>query len=379
MGWSLHHPHGLIYYAPQYCHRGYTLFANLRGHEANLIDMEGRICHRWYWPAGINYANLLPNGNLLFHTLAPSEPGPMTGLGGHAGGLVELDWDGSLVWELQNPWMHHDFQRLANGNTLALMWDEMSSDTTFRVKGGYTTAEDPVQMLGDVVREFSPSGEVVHEWRSWEHLDFDEDVICPLEGRREWTHGNSINVTSDGNYLVSFRQTSTVGIVNRASGRFIWKWGPGEVSHQHNPSFLDNGRVLLFDNGSHRRAPNTNYSRVVEIDPANDEIAWDYRGEPPISFYSYQISGVERQPNGNTLICEGATGRFIEVTQGHQIVWEYINPLFADSGRIAGGSSSGRANSVFRAHRFAPEDPALQGRDLDPARYANLNRILGTS
>ena len=44
MGWSLHHPHGLIYHAPQYCYRGYTLFANLRGYDANLIDMEGRIC-----------------------------------------------------------------------------------------------------------------------------------------------------------------------------------------------------------------------------------------------------------------------------------------------------------------------------------------------
>ena len=380
MGWSLHHPQGLIYHAPQYSHEGYTLFANMRGHEANLIDMEGRICHRWHWPAGIHYANLLPNGNLLFLTLgAPDQPGPMTGIGGHAGGLVELDWDGKLVWELENPWMHHDFQRLANGNTPALMWDELSADTTSRVKGGYTTAEDPVQMLGDVVREFSASGEVVHEWRSWEHLDFDEDVICPLEGRREWTHGNSINVTADGNYLVSFRQTSTVGIVDRESGRFIWKWGPGEVSHQHNPSFLDNGRVLLFDNGAHRRAPNTNYSRIVEIDPANNEIAWDYRGEPAISFYSYQISGAERQPNGNTLICEGATGRFIEVTSGNQIVWEYINPLMADSGRLAGGSSSGQANSVFRAHRFAPGDPALEGRDLDPALYANLNRILGAS
>ena len=41
MGWSLHHPHGLIYHAPQYCYRGYTLFANLRGYDANLIDMEG--------------------------------------------------------------------------------------------------------------------------------------------------------------------------------------------------------------------------------------------------------------------------------------------------------------------------------------------------
>lgn len=379
MGWSLHHPHGLIYQAPQYCHRGYTLFANLRGYDANLIDMDGRICHRWHWPGGINYANLLPNGNLLFYTLPPADAGPMSGIGGHAGGLVELDWDGNLVWELENPWMHHDFQRLENGNTVAMMWEELSSDTSFRVKGGFSTAEDPGKMLGDVVREFTPSGEVVHEWKSWEHLDFEDDVICPLEGRREWTHGNSINVTSDGSYLVSFRQTSTVGIVDRASGKFTWKWGPGDLSHQHNPSFLNNGHVLLFDNGSHRRAPNTNYSRIVEIDPANNEVVWDYRGEPAISFYSYQISGAERQPNGNTLICEGATGRFIEVTMGNQIVWEFINPLFADSGRLAGGSADGRANSVFRAHRFAPDSPELRGRDLDPDRYGNLNRILGTA
>ena len=155
--------------------------------------------------------------------------------------------------------------------------------------------------------------------------------------------------------------------------------GPGDLSHQHNPSFLSNGYVLLFDNGSHRRAPNTNYSKIVEVDPSNNEVVWDYRGEPAISFYSYQISGAERQPNGNTLICEGATGRFIEVTMGNQIVWEFINPLFADSGRLVGGSADGRANSVFRAHRFAPDPPALRGRDLDLDRYGNLNRILGTA
>mgnify|MGYP001162661344 CR=1 FL=1 len=227
MGWSLHHPHGLIYQAPQYCYRGYTLFSNLRGHDANLIDLDGRICHRWHWPGGINYANLLPNGNPLFYTHPPEEAGPMSGIGGHAGGLVELDWDGNLVWQLENPWMHHDFQRLENGNTVAMMWEELSSDTTFRVKGGFSTAEDPGKMLGDVVREFTPSGQVVHEWKSWEHLDVQEGVICPLEGRRVWTYGNCINVTSDGSTLVSFRQTSTVGIVDRDSGKFTWKWGLG--------------------------------------------------------------------------------------------------------------------------------------------------------
>ena len=60
MGWSLHHPNGLIYYASQSCYRGYTLFSNLRGHDANLIDMEGRICHRWHSRQGINYAYLTP-------------------------------------------------------------------------------------------------------------------------------------------------------------------------------------------------------------------------------------------------------------------------------------------------------------------------------
>jgi len=30
---------------------------------------------------------------------------------------------------------------------------------------------------------------------------------------------------------------------------------------------------------------------------------------------------------------------------------------------------------VFRAHRYGPDHSALAGRDLDPAHYANLNRI----
>jgi hypothetical protein len=73
-------------------------------------------------------------------------------------------------------------------------------------------------MLGDVVREVTPNGDTVNEWRSWEHLSLEEDTICPLEGRLERTHQNCLNVTKDGDLLVSFRQTSTVGIVDRSSG-----------------------------------------------------------------------------------------------------------------------------------------------------------------
>ena len=68
MGWSSHHPTGLIHYSPQNSYRGYTLVASNSGYDARLIDMEGRICHTWHCDEGISYGYLLPNGNLLLRT-----------------------------------------------------------------------------------------------------------------------------------------------------------------------------------------------------------------------------------------------------------------------------------------------------------------------
>jgi hypothetical protein len=73
MGWSTHHPTGLIHYSPSNSYRGYTLFTNLGGHQTNLIDMDGRVCHTWQSDEGIHYSYLLPNGNLLLRTGAPGQ------------------------------------------------------------------------------------------------------------------------------------------------------------------------------------------------------------------------------------------------------------------------------------------------------------------
>ena len=383
MGWSTNHPNGLIHYAPQHAFRGYTLVTNVSGQDSRLIDMEGRVCHTWHSNEGIGYAYLLPNGNLLLRTGPAAEEvsflsrpeRELLPIGGRtvAGAILELDWDSNVVWEYRYPLLHHDFERLPNGNTLVLTWELIPEEMVQQVKGGHEPASDQQGMLGDTVREVTPGGEVVYEWNSWEFLDFDEDRICFLEGRAEWTHQNTLNVTPEGDLVVSFRQTDTVGIVDRATGKFRWKWGRGNISHQHNPTMLDNGRVLIFDNGPHKSG--FTHSRVIEVDPGTNEVAWEYRGDPPISFYSYHISGAERQPNGNTLICEGAPGRIFEVTPGKEIVWEFINPFMARSGYGAGGTISGLANSVFRAHRYSNDHPALAGRDLNPGRYANLNRL----
>ena len=64
---------------------GFTLVVPLVGRAAYLLGMRGEVLHQWQLPLTPgNYGYLLPNGNLLFHTLAPDEPRPMTGIGGHA-------------------------------------------------------------------------------------------------------------------------------------------------------------------------------------------------------------------------------------------------------------------------------------------------------
>ncbi|MCH7787740.1 MAG: oligosaccharide flippase family protein, partial [Chloroflexi bacterium] len=149
MGWSIHHPIGLIYYAPQHCYLGYTLVTTTGGDHATLIDMEGRICHRWYFSEGIQHAYLLPNGNLLARMRPSKDVEGMQGFGGSSAGLFELDWDGNLVWEYRDPMLHHDFVRMSNGNTLTLIWEKLSTELTSQVRGGYTSDEDPEQMYGD--------------------------------------------------------------------------------------------------------------------------------------------------------------------------------------------------------------------------------------
>ncbi len=119
---------------------------------------------------------------------------------------------------------------------------------------------------------------------------------------------------------------------------------------QHNPTMLENGNILLYDNGNRR-----NYSRILEVRPDDQEVVWQYEGNPRDSFYSMNISGAQRLPNGNTLVCEGRSARFFEVTPDKDIVWEYISPFWTEH-------MGQKSRAVFRAHRYASDSPFIQGR-----------------
>jgi len=191
-------------------------------------------------------------------------------------------------------------------------------------------------------------------------------MICPLCPRAEWTHANTCNVTLDGNILTSFLTLNTIAIIDKKSGDIRWRWGPGELAHQHNPSMLDSGNILVFDNGSHRPASPlvpggmVSFSRVLEIEPKSNRIVWEYADDSRLHFFSSFIAGCQRLPNGNTLICEGTTGRFFEVTVNKELVWEFVNPIYSIDPIIH------RNNAVFQVHRYGTDYPGLQGKNPHP-------------
>ena len=146
MGRSIHHPVGLIHNSPS-AYSGYTLLTNNGGSHATLLDMEGRIVHRWNSEEGIVYAFLLPSGNLLCRTKPSTDVELVQNLGGSSAALLEINWDSEVVWRYDDPMLHHDFVRLSNGNTLALLFDPLDEETTKNVQGGYVSEEDPTTIL----------------------------------------------------------------------------------------------------------------------------------------------------------------------------------------------------------------------------------------
>ncbi len=169
--------------------------------------------------------------------------------------------------------------------------------------------------------------------------------------RSEWTYGNTVAELPDGNIVVSFRNISTLVVVNRRSGAITWKVGPSMLASQHAATPLPNGNLLIFGNGTDWSDGGLPYLRVLEIDPRVNTVVWQYQDRPAVNFFSPLISNGQRLWNGNTLINEGIFGRLFEVTNDGDVVWEYVNPFF-------GGSPDAQTSSVFRAYRYTEQEIA---------------------
>lgn len=240
-----------------------------------------------------------------------------------------------------------------------------------------------------------------------ERVDINFTVVPGQRSNPDWTHANAVTYNADlDQVLVSLRNFSEFWILDhsttssQAAGRIggrsgkggdlLYRWGNPRAYRagtledqrlfgQHNVHWIPKGLVgaghlLIFNNGDTR--PVEKYSSVDELVlPVDsngrhslgaqkrygpDRAVWSYAAPNRTSFYSANISGAMRLPNGNTLICSGAQGIIFEVTPQNKVVWQYNVPSFG--GRGANG------RTVFRAYRYAPDFPGLTGKTLTPGK-----------
>ncbi len=299
------------------CDHSYTLYSSRQTEVAHLIDITGREVHRWSYKQGQtwHYAEMLPNGHLV--AIIKEVEGKFPGM------IIELDWESNLVWKADVP-AHHDFERLPNGNTIVLCREYVKNP---KIREG--------TIKSDWLVELTPDNKRVWEWHIDRHI---EEIarLVPVKlprPERDWAHTNTVESLPDtplgrkdprfraGNILFSARNIDTIGVIDKKTKKVVWAWGPGVLDRQHMPTMLPNGHILVYDNGMHR-----GYTRIVEMDPATGKIVWQYRADPPESFFSPTRGSNQRLPNGNTFIAESDSGRLFEVTPSGEIVWEFLNP-----------------------------------------------------
>jgi hypothetical protein len=317
--------------------KGFNLYNSRDQSVAYLMDMKGTVVHRWQARQGDedtwHHVKVCGDGDLLAIVKDRA--------------LMCLDFDSRLKW-IKGMRFHHDISVAENGDIYTIV-----SREGFVIRAGL-----PFPVLLDYIAVLSPSGRIKREIPLYRLLkDFIPDkkffhiyswllepgvqqecrarkrekgCYLPMGTPADMLHTNAVEVISRevaglcqrGDLLISMRELDMIAIIDPRREKLTWHWGPGVLEKQHQPTLLDNGHILVFDNGERERK----YSRVVEIDPLEKKIVWQYRANPPRKFFSVSRGGNQRLPNGSTLITESDRGRVFEVTPAGKIVWEFYNP-----------------------------------------------------
>ena len=274
----------------------------------------------------------------------------------------------------------HDFLALPNGNYILIAYDEQPYAMDTVVPGGDPNAT----VEGLIIQELDSNHNVIFEWSSWNHFHVtDNTYLSPWTASSlNFIHANAIDIDFDGNFIVSSRHLDEITKIHRTTGEIIWRWGGSQnefmfindypFTHQHSIRSLGNNRYLLYDNGNYSaQYIGINISRAVEYELDTNlmiaEKVWEFIH--PDSLYTPSIGGVQRLPNGNTLINFGNLqwlnlGSIVtEVDTNNQIVFQ----LEYDT-----------TGNLFRAYKFdwffyTPPNPTwncIGGACIDPGTGA---------
>jgi len=412
---------------------GYTLFAPNNSTETYLIDNCGEKVHSWssnYRPGLSCY--LLEDGTLL-RTGRIQMMGNGSGIVEMIDWDGNVIWDYSAI-STHGKQHHDiellpngNILLIVNDDRSASELEAVGSSTNNAI----ITSEQIIEIQPDLS---TGGTTVVWEWKAWDHLIQDADMTKPNFGtiaehpermdinfldhtNPDWLHFNGVDYNEDfDQIIVSIRNLSEFWIIDHSTttseaagssggdygkgGDLLYRWGNPQVydqgtandqklflqhhTHWIPESLTDAGKILLFNNQA-GNPQGQNYSTVNTVNTPVDadgfysyaggayepvDFDWTYQAPNPTDFFSSFISGVQRLQNGNTLICEGRSGRFFEIDENENIVWEYVNPV-NNLGPITQNTIP-EDNNVFRCTRYATDYAGFDGQTLVPQGFIEI-------
>lgn len=326
-------------------YNGYTLITMRYSTTAWLLDMEGKVVHRWHmpfrkaWPNPkhvrrpvadariyMERAHVFPNGDLL----AIYEGWGDTPYGY---GMVRLDKDSNVMWTYDDR-VHHDlYIDRETGNILTLTQRFIN-----RALPGLESLHYP--MLADFIVTLSPEGkelESISLAEAFHGSPFELMLYRKPTSPLDWDHFHTNSIAKlepemadrfplfkPGQLLVSIRNMNALAVIDPETKKVVWAYN-GLWKAQHAAHFLPNGNILLLDNLGHV-ATEGKFSRIIEFNPATLQTAWSYGGNGKQRFYTYAYGRTQRLPNGNTLIASPLDSRVFEVTREGNVAWNYKLP-----------------------------------------------------
>jgi hypothetical protein len=273
--------------------------------------------------------------------------------------MSELDPEGNVVRQFKDPLGHHDQYHYGDGRMLYTSLEALSLEDSKKVQGGVPGSEIDGITYADTINEVDANGKLTWQWKVSEGLPRDEYPLQPHYTREHYPLINSVLPMRDGKHiLASLRSVSAVIIISRATGDIVWKLDSSTLAQQHNATELENGNILIFDNGAFRNGESITYTRAIEVDRKTRKIVWEYRDTAQMhNFFTPFMGSAQKLANGNTLLCESAFGRLFEVTKDKYVCWEYINPHFAPyPDAVTAKIFPGESNALFRAYRYSLEE-----------------------
>lgn len=366
---------------------GYVLYSPLTSNTVHLVSTSGEEVHRWTLPhrAG-RHARLLANGTLAYNGVHPESPRLFPMWAKYRGGvMMQLDSNGEILREYSDPYAHHDQNHLDDGTLLYTTLEPLTPAEAARVQGGVPGSEAPGGIVyGDCIKLVDPwsvtnqsssadfdgtggtsGAKLIWSWRAIDHLDATAFAAHAHYPREHWPLINSVAFDSNGDIIASSRNASSVFIISRQTGSVIWHLSEPIVSQQHCAHQINpEGDILILDNGVFKPGLSVPFSRAIVVSKEK-QVKWEYKDTSTggLGFFTPFMGSAQKLSTGNLLICEAATGRIFEVTEGGDLVWEFVVPQLQDYKGVMGEEEleemerigfSNQSNAVFRAYKYLP-------------------------